>query len=74
MDEPTEITVEMRNAAKLISRLWRENNKEKMRESRKKWYEAHKNTDEYKEKTKTYNKKYYQDKKLIKETTLDKET
>ena len=68
MDEPTEITAEMRNAVKLISRLWRENNKEKMRESRKKWYEANKNTDEYKEKTKTYNKKYYQDKKLIKET------
>lgn len=57
----------MRNTVKLISKIWRENNKEKMREARKKWYETHKNTDEYKEKNNNYHKKYYKEKKLIKE-------
>ena len=49
-EQPIEITEEMRNTVKLISKIWRENNKEKMREARKKCYETHKNTDEYKEK------------------------
>jgi hypothetical protein len=44
-------------------RNWLMNNQERIKQVRKNWYESHKDTEDYKQKRKDYNKQYYLKKK-----------
>lgn len=47
----------------LYYKKWLEANQDRMKETRRKWYQIHKDNEEYKQKRKEYNKLYYQQKK-----------
>lgn len=44
-------------------RNWLMNNQDRAKQARKNWYESHKDTEDYKQKRKDYNKQYYLKKK-----------
>jgi hypothetical protein len=50
---------------------WKKNNPEKLKQSKKTWYENHKNTDEYKQKRREYQREYYHLKKTIELSKID---
>ena len=52
----------IKNSYNLYCKMYRDNHKDKIKQSQKKWYEANKDNEEYKQKLKEYSKQYYQKK------------
>lgn len=52
---------------------WKENNYDKIVNARKTWYDNNKNTDEYKERARNYQRAYYNKKKLEKQEKIKNE-
>jgi hypothetical protein len=50
---------------------WKINNPDKLKQSKKNWYEKNKNTEEYKQKRREYQRDYYHLKKVITQSKTD---
>ena len=50
----------IKNSYNLYCKMYRDEHKDKIKQSYKKWYEANKDNEEYKQKLREYSKQYYQ--------------